>query len=71
MVNPCLLSLRGVNQLYTTGGSQDMENHTTSSSQGLKKPEKLFLGHLRLPERYTYLRTFIVNQDCGQDLWSF
>ena len=49
----------GVSQLYTTSGSRDMENHATSSLWGPQN--KKFLGHFRLLEGYTYLRTFIVD----------
>ena len=31
IANPFLRSFWGVNQLYTTGGSRDMENHTKMS----------------------------------------
>ena len=37
IVNPFLWSLWGINQLYTTGGSRDIENHTIFSLQDPKK----------------------------------
>ena len=60
IVNPFLQSFCGLNQLYATGGSRDMENQATSSLQGPKKQKIVFLGHFQLSEWYTYLRAPIV-----------
>ena len=55
------LILRG-QPFLKIGSSPDMENHATVSLKGPKKQKIVFLGLFRLSEKYTCLRTPIVNQ---------
>ena len=57
IVNPFLRSFWGVNQLYTTGSSRDMENHGKP-----QKTKKSILGNFWLSEGYTYFSPLIINK---------
>ena len=70
-VNPFLQSFWGVNQLYTTGGSRDMENQAILSLRGPKKQEIVFSLKKSMEAHFNRSKIFLLHfyDACDVNLW--
>ena len=70
-VNPFLQSFWGVNQLYTTGGSRDMENQAILSLRGPKKQKIVFSLKKSMEAHFNRSKIFLLHfyDACDVNLW--